>query len=252
LIGEHEIAAGFHSFWSELLPLLTPSCVTVFNKSHGAYLEGFRPVDRELGITTRDLDGPDLLAEAAFEVFRLSQEGGQPFRDVVGSRALFSDAWEIAEANMSLHRRIRQDAPPANGDIAHRYILALGRRYEALKELLPFDAAVFSPQIKGCGILGVCAADISSRDILVEVKTVDRNFSSKDIRQIVIYLALDFISGVRQWNSAILFNPRRSRIVRFNPAEFIRYISAGKTAAHVYREIESFLLHRDFSPEHRF
>lgn len=234
-----------------MLPLLTPSCVTVFNRSHGSYIEGFRPVDRELGIRTPDLRGPDLLAEAAFEVFRLSQQNGLRFRDVLSDQSAFAQAWEIAEASISLHRNLWQQPSPAAGDIAYQYLLALGRRYEALRDMLPFEVE-FSPEVKGCGVLGACQADISVAGSLIEVKTVDRNFSSKDIKQVVIYLALDHISGVRRWSSAILFNPRRSFLVRFNPAEFIAYVSAGKSAGHVYREIETFLLHRDFAPEHRF
>jgi hypothetical protein len=252
LIGEHEIAAGFHSFCSETLPLLTPACVTVFNRSHGSYLEGFRPVDRELDISTSDLSEPDVLAEVAFELFCASHHGQATFRQVVDDLNAFETAWRRAESSISLHRNVRAAELPSTGSISHRYVLALGRRYDALRELLPFAEAEFSPRLKGCGVLGVCEADVSVSDTLVEVKTVGRNFSSKDIRQVIIYLALDHLSGARRWSSAILFNPRRAFLVRFNPAEFIVYVSAGKSAAQVYREIEAFLLHRDLLLEHRF
>lgn len=251
MIGEHELAAGFNSFWNEALPLLTPACVTVFNRSYGAYLEGFRPIDVELALEGGTLRGPDLLAEVAFDVFRRAVTTGQRYRDVIEGHQ-YMDAWDTAVGVVQRHRRVGDEAPPKSGSIAHRYLVALGRRYEAVAELYaPFEPR-FSPLIGGCGFLGACEADIVSGDTLFEIKTVNRNFSSKDIRQVIIYLALKSLSGDSIWNRVVLFNPRRSFYANFEPKEFLTYVSAGKGVSQVFRELEALLLHRDFNPEHRF
>lgn len=235
-----------------MLPLLTPSCVTIFNRTYGHYLEGYRPVDKEVGRPSNGSYEPDLLAEAAFEAFRLSIVLGCRTREVVEVDDRLDRAWGAAEASISMHRNIRSRMPPAVGSYDRRYLAALGRRYEAFAELYPINQADFSPRIDGCGILGSCQGDIAVGETLVEVKTVDRNFSSKDIRQTIIYLALDYLSGARRWKAAILFNPKRSFIAKFDPNEFILYASAGRSVGQVYREIESLLLHRDFFVEHKF
>jgi hypothetical protein len=206
----------------------------------------------ELGIRTSDLSSPDLLAEAAFELFRISCESCLRTRDVIEDESALFAAWAKAEQNISMHRRIYAQPCPRINSADFNYLLSLGRRYDALKEIVSFDGYEFSPKLQGCGVLGLREADISAGDFLVEVKTVDRNFNSKDIRQVIIYLALDFLSGQRRWTSAIMFNPRRSFVARFNPAQFIGYVSAGRSESQVYRDIESFLLHRDFHQEQFF
>lgn len=232
--------------------MLTPACVTIFNRSYGDYLDGYRPVDLELEITTADLNGPDMLAEAAFEIFRLATEQGVRTREVIDSAVLLDRAWRKAQESIALHRVVGYDAIPAGHSVDYRYLSALGRRYEALGELFPGVDLEFSPVLKGCGVLGSRQADLAAAGTLIEIKTVDRNFSSKDIRQVIVYLALDYLSGDHRWNSVMFFNPRRSFQVTFNPESFISYISAGRSAGDVYREVERLLLHRDFSVEHRF
>jgi hypothetical protein len=252
LIGEHEVSSGFHSFWGELLPLLTPACVTIFNRSYGQYLDGYRPVDRELGITTADLTEPDMLAEAAFEVFRTACGQGIQTRDTIEDLAMFDRAWRTAQESIALHRFGAANAPPLRESVDHRYLLALGRRYEALGEMFPNLELEFFPTLKGCGVLGSRQADLAAGRTLVEVKTVDRNFSSKDIKQVIVYLALDHLSGDRRWELVTFFNPRKSFQATFDPKRFLSYISAGRSAGDVYREVEKLLLHRDFNIEHRF
>ena len=252
VIGEHEFAAGFHSFWSELLPLLTPACVAVINRQYGDYLQGYRPVDLELSLRTAGLDAPDLLAEVAFEVFRHGYTSGRSFRDVVEDRVSLGGAWLSATETISLHRRVAATDPPAVGSTSHRYLLAVGRRYAGLLELLGDAALEFSPAVPGCGILRACEGDIAAGSSLIEVKTVDRKFSSKDLRQVVVYLALRYLSGLPEWDEAILFNPRRSFFVRFRPDELIPYVAGGKTLIRVYREVEEYLVERDFVPDHGF
>lgn len=253
MIGERDLARGFQSAWGEIFPLLTPACVTVFNRSHGRYLDGLGTIDREMGITSADLLHADVLAECVFEVFYDSVRQGQSCAELAQSIDTLSPPWRRAVETVSRLRVLNALPIPVPDSISHLYIQALARRYDAFKLLDICEHGLeISPELPGCGVLGVCAADISAGSTLVEIKTVDRNFSSKDIRQVLIYLALDYCSGIKRWNKAVMFNPRRAFVVSFSPAEFVSYISAGKPFGVVCREIEDFLASREFSVEHRF
>lgn len=252
MIGEREVASGFHSFWSELFPLLTPSCVSLINTSYGQYIRGFRPVDVELRINAGELKDQDLLAEGAFEVFRVANANGSGTSDVFESLELFDTAWETAVTKIGRYRPIEVRPAPARNELSFRYVQALCMRYEGFRAQKPDYPVEISPVLKGCGILGVCEADISIGPELVEVKAISRNFTSKDIRQIVLYLALDAISGANRWDSAVLFNPRRAWYLTFDPRKLLEYISAGKSAIEVYRSIEDLLLRRDFVRDQEF
>ncbi len=51
-----------------------------------------------------------------------------------------------------------------------------------------------SPRFEGCGWLDECEADFLTSNVLVEVKAGDRAFRSIDLRQVLIYCALNFAS----------------------------------------------------------
>lgn len=64
------------------------------------------------------------------------------------------------------------------------------------------------PRFPGCGILDSCAGDIYFPTTLFEVKAGDRSFLSVDVRQLLIYAALNKSAGVRELTRVGLFNPR--------------------------------------------
>src|SRR5687767_1115096 len=53
----------------------------------------------------------------------------------------------------------------------------------------------FTPKIRGAGVLSECAADISTGPPLFEVKTAESKIARKDIRQLIVYLALQAATG---------------------------------------------------------
>lgn len=65
------------------------------------------------------------------------------------------------------------------------------------------------PQFSGCGTLDACCGDLIVDDILVEVKSGNRNFRSMDIRQVLIYCALNSVQRKYDIRSVSCVNPRR-------------------------------------------
>jgi hypothetical protein len=66
----------------------------------------------------------------------------------------------------------------------------------------------FSPKFSGCGYIDTSAGDICCGSTLFEVKAGDRTFRSVDVRQLLVYAALNSISNARDLRSIGLFNPR--------------------------------------------
>ena len=75
-------------------------------------------------------------------------------------------------------------------------------------ELLP------SPSIPGLGWISSSSGDFSLGNILIEVKHTDRNFTSRDFRQVLMYWLLKYSSSIEHdedvWADCILLNPRRN------------------------------------------
>lgn len=65
-----------------------------------------------------------------------------------------------------------------------------------------------TPRFVGCGILDTSAGDIYFPTTLFEVKAGDRSFRSVDIRQLLVYAALNKAAGSRELTHIGLFNPR--------------------------------------------
>ena len=73
------------------------------------------------------------------------------------------------------------------------------------------------PLVPGFGWIGSGSGDFAIDDILVEVKNTDRNFTSNDYRQILMYWCLSYSKGIETgasvWSKYLLINPRLNRSV---------------------------------------
>ncbi|MCK1398713.1 hypothetical protein IVB45_32055 [Bradyrhizobium sp. 4] len=64
------------------------------------------------------------------------------------------------------------------------------------------------PRFAGCGIIDSCEGDVYCDGQLFEIKAGDRNVRSIDLRQLLVYAALNYSEGGRSIDSIGLFNPR--------------------------------------------
>ncbi|MFI6068125.1 hypothetical protein ACIA47_23050 [Micromonospora sp. NPDC051227] len=69
----------------------------------------------------------------------------------------------------------------------------------------------FFYRVPGCGVVNSAYGDMADSNHLVEVKTVVRPFRGTDLRQILIYSAMRYASGL-EVEEISLFNPRRARL----------------------------------------
>lgn len=91
-----------------------------------------------------------------------------------------------------------------------------------------------------------CTGDIQIGDTLVEVKAGNRNFRGPDIRQLLVYAALNFFSSGNMYKNICLVNPRTGKYVLYDLDE-ISYLLSGKTGLDLVNEILVFLLGYEIS-----
>jgi len=246
MISERTFARSFASFWSELLPLLTPNYVHIVNygfrdqlvNNHGIPID---PVKKNPAV--RD---PSVVAEFAFFIAQLSVSEGVGIYDIRTNDNYIEKAQKYAYEIVKRYEggELNIILPLVQEEIEEG--LAIAMNYERFFEIKCRNKKIeFGPIISGAGFISECKADISVGNTLFEVKTINRNLASKDIRQLIIYLALQGITGNRKWDHAGFFNPRRAFYYEFQVDEVIRQISGGKAPLEVFQEIYDFITIRD-------
>ena len=246
MITERAFASSFPDFWQELLPLLTPSCVHLLNVGHEEHLKGSNDLELGLVNTSDETREVAIVSEFAYHLAHVAFSRGlsvhEAFNDDSAQSKAQAAAFELI--NRYEGRTVLPDATLNAAELEEG--LQLATRYEAFAVAQgESENFIFHYPIKGCGFLNACAADIVIGDYLVEVKTVKRTLAGKDIRQLVVYLALGSVAHNITWQYAGFFNPRRSTFHRFRVDELINLMSGGKSVVDVYTELLDFTCSSD-------
>ncbi len=240
MISERVLASQFQSLWGEVLPLLTPSFVRVFNEAFEDDLSLYPGSMnlKKIDISPR-VEKHDLVAEFAFQLAKESKKRNVPAVKLKSSTEIVNSVFREAICFLKHYDQGIVDDLLNSEEVAESYLLA----YQYEKYLNKIDATKieFSPKIVGAGFMNKCYADLSIDSTLYEVKTVSRNISGNDIRQLFIYLALQASEGNRKWTHAGFFNPRRALAYRFSIDHFVYRTSGGKSTPEVFQSIVGFL-----------
>lgn len=253
MISERAVANGFHSFWSELFPFLTPDFIRIFNGTHAAPLldaAGYVVSALPMNVDVRHYD---IVAETAFQLARAAIHNRVNVAASVGNAMLRQQAIERTRKLLFKvhqgdddHFVLTEYEWTEVGDLVARYYMFLVEK-DHLTEALEFE-----PAFPGMGFVGECRGDLSIGKILYEVKTVNRNVHAKDLRQLILYLALEAGNGSRRWEFGGFFNPRKGQIYRFHIEDLCEEISGGKTGMEVFGQISDFLGSRDVDLDRAF
>lgn len=109
----------------------------------------------------------------------------------------------------------------------------------------------FKPEFKGYSFIPDLIGDLSIDDTLFEIKTVNRNFKSSDLKQLFIYLALQQVSTGQNWKYAGLYNPRKGTYCKFNIKSLIYNLTGGKTPNEAFENLLDSLT-RDIQIDSKF
>jgi hypothetical protein len=228
--------------------------VSQFCKMHSSFWKGLTPSTdifvRRLNLGHYERDFPEMtisaapmrrgfINEIAFAVFC------QDVRNNVGwpppelARAEVEAA--VAEVrSRPLRREGREMAPDA--ELSAGELLDIGEQRSRLLRMFTFDrpggALVTGPSFPGCGIIDACEGDLIVSNILYEVKAGDRFFRSIDIRQLIMYGTLNFISKRFTIERLGLFNPRVG-VSATMPIDDLCFEISGKQSGELFSEIAS-------------
>ena len=237
MISEHELAKGFGALWNQFFPLLTSNFMRVFNE---VYVEKVRD---DIGVLNRiavsdENTHPDLVAEYAFHLARFASNKSISVAEAVSSDSLHQ---EVTLATMKIVEQYEGQQPSETPRLSEEEItegLALAKNYERfIKHHGEKPNIQFLPRIAGSGAIDDCCADLSIKTTLYEVKTVRRNYQSKDLKQLIIYLGLQAMTGERRWLLGGLFNPREATYCTFNVDGLVGRLAGGRPPFEAFSEL---------------
>lgn len=241
MISERAFAKSFASFWQELVPLLTPRFVGLFNEAYQRELVNetgrlLEPVPIESGTRA------DIVAEFAFWGARLLHDSGQAPESLLDDLELVREAsrraFEVVQHYEGAKPSVIEPMQPSELSQA----LKLTKNYASLyRACQPTSRIEFGPRFQGCGFLNAAEGDLGIDGTLVEVKTTTRKVAGKDLRQLITYLALDAGAGRQRWSHVAIFNPRRGTFHRAEVDALLLRISGGKPRVDVLRELVEFV-----------
>jgi len=250
-MNERDIARGFSAVWSEFFPMLSPTFIIAFNDAF------VRPILGRGGIVgpvapREGVRRPDVLAEFGFRLAAAAYESRISVRAAANNEAV------LDAANLAAVNRTREFGAPLLeeefrlSDFERREGVRLASVYEEFLALWPAtDAAIFLPAIHGSGVLSSCFADLAVGRTLFEVKTVVRPFHSCDLRQLLVYLALQAMTDEKRWEYGGLLNPKLGVFCSFSVDWLVMRLSGGRPPKLVFSDFVQ-ALSRDFVLDHRF
>lgn len=219
MMSERKIAENFNSIWKANFPMLTSNYIRVFNAS------------RLTKINTKDISKTenlrfDIVAELSFLITKYC------FEFKVDLVAVLED--EITFNKISKETALRiwkvDTIEPKFSELELTDIRDLvSATIDFINSKEP-NKIEFEPQVQGYGLLPDFTADLALDDTLFEIKTVKRTFRSSDLKQLLIYLALNQVADEpKNWKKGGLYNPRRSVFSTFSIDSFIFSISGGRS-----------------------
>lgn len=241
MISERAFAKSFASFWQELVPLLTPRFVGLFNEAYERALVDetgtpLRAVPIEPGTRA------DIVAEFAFWGARLLHDGGMAPGGLLDDPAIVQEASRRAFEVVQQYEGAKPDVVRPLLHTELREGQALAKNYASLYRACdPIGHIDFGPRFQGCGFLNAAEGDLGIDGTLVEVKTTTRKVGGKDLRQLITYLALDAGAGRHRWTHISVFNPRRGTFHRAEADALLLRVSGGKPRVDVLCELVEFV-----------
>jgi hypothetical protein len=153
---------------------------------------------------------------------------------------------ELDEAvSYVLSQSVRREARAEfqwDGDLSAEERLDIEEQRNRLVRVFSFNrpagSLVLEPSFPGCGIIDTSKGDLIASNTLFEVKAGDRLFRSVDVRQLVMYGSLNYISRKFRIDRFGLFNPRIGVSANI-PVDDLCIEISGKPSADLFSEITS-------------
>jgi len=243
MISERDIAEKFSVIWKQNFPLLTSNYIRVFNETQIEKINRFP-------VLTNEKVRYDLISEAAFNLSEIVNVTNGTAKEIL------SNSQKLNELIAGTANVIWKSGKYSNDEL----IINEFEKDEIFKicnNIIEFintvkkESIYFKPCLKGYSFIPDLVADILIDDTLYEIKTVNRNFKSSDLKQLFLYLALKQTSKSENWKYAGLYNPRKGTYCKFSVKKIVYDLSGGKTPNEAFENLLESLI-RDIQIDSKF
>jgi hypothetical protein len=226
MISERDISEKFTPIWRQNFPLLTANFMKVFNET--------MEIVNQTPVHIHDNIRYDLTSEVAFNLSKLAMRNDIDIDHIlVDNMSMQSLISTTAKSIWSLNTNDEQSLVLNDAELNDVRLLA-NNVCEFIKK--QEGNYKFKPNLKGYGFLPALEADLSIGDTLFEIKTVNRNFRSSDLRQLFIYLALREADILENWKYAGLYNPRKGCMSKFKVKSMVSRLTGGKSTSETFTD----------------
>lgn len=204
MISEVSFSRGYTSFWTEYVPWLG-DYVSAINKGLGERID--QPIHLKDEPYHRSINNV-----IAFTLFK----------------NIIKEKDEDIEKAFLEAKKIVANYPRNNLDsyiLSERYIKIIQMQCERLMQ--HYDKPLeFYPEFRGCGIMESCRGDLFCDETLVEIKAGERDILPSDIKQLIAYAALNWLSSnPKPIKHVEIYNPRQGFLWNEELGELILTIS---------------------------
>lgn len=238
MISEKQFSEQFSGFWGQSLPFLTPQVIAEMNVNGNPMPDSRGFVTKPLD-PTEDSSNNDLVADTGFGIFAAAIQSRKPVHSIQNAallKRISKSAFERIKRLRSIEGKSKMNHLSGTGDS-----MEIAVRLEDFFEKEGTGELIIQPRFKGCGILDSCYGDLFMNTTLYEVKCVERNLRSIDLRQVLSYCALNYQSRQYVIDDVCVVNPRRGISFRFN-VEALSQKASGKNSAELFHQIGDFLM----------
>lgn len=220
VIDATRFSSTFTAFWGTA----TPTCEHLVRKINTRlFTREFPPLEHK---SDRNRS---LVAEFGFSLYVVMRDHSIP-----KSR----DRTAIAIAEEDARRRIKLlvERDETSDELSADERLEAQEIARRLFASFPAWRILLRPVFEGCGYVDASEGDVIYGDTLYEIKTVDRSFRSNDIRQLIVYAALNALKPVSPIRKIGVVNPRRGTTFAL-PLEYVSREISGKSSSELFEDI---------------
>jgi len=232
MISEHRFVSSFSSFWRELLPT-----GDAYIRNQNLQLQRFEtPLESSLPPERRSF-----INELAFRLSSLvSAPDGKPLADLSKSsieKAVCETVSYIGRFPQFLEKKV-----PAPTEDEIREALLLAKRFSSFLQshMDKGEELIFFPKFSGCGLIEECEGDVLAGSTLYEVKSGDRKFRLIDVKQLLVYCALNHVNPMYDIDQVTLLNPRVG-VFLSQPLEVLARSVSGVSVSELCSDLIDFL-----------
>lgn len=223
MISAEDLAARHTSFWHATTPLLD-GMVRTLNTHPRRYAT---PMQSDRWSHRRAY-----IAEVAFANFRLARIPRSVPQTQVDREARDRVAALVGRESASLGLLTNAER--------HEVLQLTDRLESFVRRRARRQRVEVDPEFPGCGVVGPALGDVLLCGVLYEVKAVARTFRAIDIRQLLVYGALDFARPERRVARVGLVNPLQGMWEEWDLDNLCLAV-AGLPASEVFRRVITYM-----------